>query len=95
MHALRLIFWEPPDKPLTAAVLIGFFCAPLLVCLPGAWRGVTRDYLLLAFLSMMYFMHAVLAVFDPASRVFGVFALAAVGALFASVLWWLRTQRTG
>lgn len=95
VHAVRLTFWQPPQQFLTGAVLLVFFCAPLLVCLPGAWRGVTRDHLLLAFLSLMYFMHAVLAAFDPTTRTFGVLALAAVGALFVSVLWWLRGQSVG
>ncbi len=93
LHTLRLLYWHPAGSLAATVVLVLFFALPIAVCLPGAWQGRFREHMLLAFLCLVYFMHAVLAAFQPQTALFGWLAAAAATALFIAVLWWMRAAR--
>jgi uncharacterized membrane protein len=62
---------------------------PLLVFLPGLWRGGVRSLAWLSFVSMLYFAQAVTAVF-AAPRVVTVLELIASVTLFICTLLFVR-----
>ncbi len=62
---------------------------PLLIFLPGLWRGGVRSFAWLSFVSMLYFAQAVTAVF-AAPRVLTVLELVASVALFVCTLLFVR-----
>ena len=89
---LRQFFIEP--LPTTALTATWFFLQilPLLVCLPSALRGHLKGMFFLCLISILYFVHGVLIVFDPAlfywavAELFFALSLCAITALYVRKL---------
>lgn len=62
---------------------------PLLIFLPGLWRGGIRSFAWLSFVSMLYFAQAVTAIF-AGPRFMNVLELSASVALFVCTLLFVR-----
>ena len=71
--------------PVASINAIWFFLQilPLLLCLPSAMRGSLKGMFFLCLVSILYFVHGVLTIFDPALFYWGAaelfFALALCG----------------
>lgn len=63
---------------------------PLLVFLPGLWRGGVRSYAWLSFVSMLYFAQAVTALFAASVAPSSIASLAASVTLFVCTLLFVR-----
>ena len=79
LTGLRQIFIEPLDDLVLNLAWFGVQVLPLLVPLPGVLRGSIRATFLLCMVSLLYFIHGTMVVFEPELRVLGlveaVFAL--------------------
>lgn len=76
LTGLRQFFVEPLDGTLTNAVWFVLQLLPLLLPLPGLLRLKLRSTFVMCMTSMLYFIHGVLLVFDPAMRLMGAFEIA-------------------
>ena len=63
---------------------------PLLIFLPGLWRGGLRSYAWLSFVSLLYFAQAVTALFVAQQRLLDRLDLVASVALFVCTLLFIR-----
>jgi uncharacterized membrane protein len=63
---------------------------PLLIFLPGLWRGGMRSYAWLSFVSMLYFAQSVTTLFVVQPRALDMLALVASVALFVCTLLFVR-----
>ena len=67
-----------------------FHSLPLLLFLPGLWRGDPRTFAWLAFAVLMYFTLAVEALFSPQASLYHWFTLVLVIALFVGSTLFIR-----
>lgn len=67
-----------------------FLSLPLLILVPGAWRGRFKSFIWLGFVSMLYFAQAVVALFSPRWRGLDIAQLVFSIALFVGVLLFVR-----
>lgn len=74
------------------AVLWGLQAVPLLLFLPGLWRGSFRIYVWLCFALLIYFLLAVERVAQPGRAVADGVELAAIVLLFVSAMMFGRWQ---
>lgn len=65
---------------------------PLLIFLPGLWRGDVRSFAWLAFAILMYFLVTVDALFSTAASRYHWLALALIVALFTGCTVYIRWQ---
>lgn len=63
---------------------------PLLILLPGLWRGGLRSYAWMSFVSLLYFAQAVTALFVAQQRVWDWLDLVASVLLFVCALLFIR-----
>jgi uncharacterized membrane protein len=63
---------------------------PLLILVPGAWRGRLTSFTWLGFVSMLYFAQAVVALFSPHWRSLDILQLALSITLFSGALLFVR-----
>jgi uncharacterized membrane protein len=63
---------------------------PLLIFVPGLWRGGLRSYAWLSFVSLLYFAQAVTALFVAQQRLLDRLDLLASVALFTCTLFFIR-----
>lgn len=63
---------------------------PLLMLVPGAWRGRFQSFIWLGFVSMLYFAQAVVALFSTRWRGLDIAQLVFSIALFAGALLFVR-----
>lgn len=72
---------------------------PLLIFLPGLWRGGLRSYAWLSFVSLLYFAQAITALFGAPAQWLPIVSLLASVALFVCTLlfvrWRARAERGG
>lgn len=66
---------------------------PLLIFMPGLHRGRPRSYAWVSFVVLLYFMHGVLAAFDPARRLLGIIEIFLCVFLFVAVIVFIRKYR--
>ena len=93
LTGLRQIFIQPlPDTWLN---LIWFVIQilPLLLLLPGLMSGSLRSTFLLCLASLLYFIHGVMACFDPAIRILGAVEIVFSLALCATTAFLVRRMR--
>ncbi len=64
--------------------------APLLLFLPGLLRDNLRSYIWLCFVSLLYFMRLVVALFADAGDVLAIVGMVAVVSLFCSAMFYVR-----
>lgn len=67
--------------------------APLLIFLPGLHRNTLRTFGWLCFVSLFYFVHAVLVSFTPGRLVYGLIEIAFCCLLFVSLIIFIRQYR--
>lgn len=67
-------------------------CGPLLVFLPGLWKGYIRAHLWLCFLILFYFIQGVLAAFRPDDLVIGVIQVVLTLDLFIAATFYCRWE---
>lgn len=65
-------------------------CAPLLIFLPGLWRGVVSTYAWLGFVVLVYFAAAVMRLFLPHWQALDTINLMLTIVLFVSALLFIR-----
>jgi len=63
---------------------------PLIVFAPALHRNKQRAFAWLSFVTLMYFVHAVLVAFDPRRTIVGLLEIAACCALFTALIFYLR-----
>lgn len=76
----------PSNSREPSAVIWLIASLPLLLFVRGAWRGAVRSFVWLSFVSLLYFLHAVTAVFVPARTWLDMVNLALVVTLFISAM---------
>lgn len=92
LTGLRQFFVEPLTTPSVNVVWFLVQVAPLMVTIPGVIRGQLKSMFLLCMVSTLYFIHAVLVIFDPklfwfgALELFFALALCGISALFVRKL---------
>ena len=75
LTGLRQFFMEPLDDAGVNAAWFVIQLLPLLLPLPGLLRAGLRPVFFMCMSSTLYFIHAVLVVFDPEMFWFGVFEI--------------------
>ena len=83
------LLWPAGERSPNAVIWL-LLSAPLLLFLPGLWRGTINTHAWLCFVSMLYFAAAVVNVLLPAWRVLDVVELIAAIALFVSATLYIR-----
>lgn len=78
---------------LTSLIIWLIQTTPLLIFIPGLARNHLRAYAWLSFVCLMYFIHAVLTAFNPASRTIGALEVALCTALFTGLILYIRNFR--
>ena len=76
LTGLRQFFVEPLDGTLPNLIWFVLQLLPLLLPLPGLLHVKLRSTFVMCMTSMLYFIHGVLLVFDPAMRLMGAFEIA-------------------
>jgi uncharacterized membrane protein len=66
---------------------------PVLIFLPGLHRQRVRSYAWMTFVILLYFMHAVLAAFDPGRRIFGFVEIGLCAVMFLFLILYIRQYR--
>lgn len=67
-------------------------CGPLLLFLPGLWKGLIRAHLWLCFLILFYFIQGVLAAFRPDELIVGVLEIVFTLDLFVAATMYCRWE---
>ncbi len=83
LTGLRQFFVHPLDDSSTNMIWFIFQVLPLLAVLPGLLRLKPRAFFFTAFASMLYFVHGVWIVVDPADRMMGIFEMGFAVALLS------------
>ncbi len=71
-------------------VFLAIISLPLLILVPGLWRGSWKTYAWLGFVSMLYFAQAVIVLFSPQLRALDILQLVFSTALFTGALLFIR-----
>lgn len=66
---------------------------PLLIFIPGAWRGHPRSVALLCFVCLLYFCVITVRLFAPDRTAFDVVAMVAVVTLFVTAMMFTRWRK--
>lgn len=66
---------------------------PLLIFIPGAWRGDPRSLALLCFVCLLYFCVVTVRLFAPDRTAFDVIAMLAVVTLFVAAMLFTRWRK--
>ena len=66
---------------------------PLLIFIPGAWRGHPRSLALLCFVCLLYFCVLTVRLFAPDRTAFDVVAMVAVVTLFVAAMMFTRWRK--
>ena len=82
-------------EDLRAATMVIFLIqtVPLLIFLPGLRRRHLRTHAWLSFVVLLYFIHAVLIAFNPASRWLGIVEVLLSVGLFTTLVLYIRGYR--
>lgn len=83
------LLWPSGERSPSAVIWL-LLSAPLLLFLPGLWRGTVNTHAWVCFVSLLYFAAAVVNVLLPAWRVLDVVELVAAIALFVSSTLYIR-----
>jgi uncharacterized membrane protein len=93
LTGLRQFFIEPLENGAINALWFVVQILPLLLTLPGLIRARLRSTFILCLISLLYFIHGVLAAFDPTLRVFGALEICLALSLCALTALMVRSMR--
>ena len=93
LTGLRQLFMQPLADDTVNFVWFVIQILPLLATLPGVLRGGIRSTFMLCMVSLLYFVHGVLIVFDQATQLLGVFEIVFALGLCAVAAWLVRQLR--
>jgi uncharacterized membrane protein len=87
--AAATLLWPAGERQPSAVIWL-LLSVPLLLFLPGLWRGSVNTHAWLCFVSLLYFAAAVINLFLPAWRALDVIELAATTTLFVAATLYIR-----
>ncbi len=93
LTGLRQIFIQPLADDTVNLVWFALQILPLLLTLPGLLRLQIRSTLMLSVVSLLYFIHGVLSVFDPPTQLLGGFEIVFALGLCGVAAWMVRLLR--
>ncbi len=93
LTGLRQFFMQPLADDSVNAVWFLIQVMPLLLTLPGLLRLSIKSTFLLSMVSLLYFIHGVLVVFDEATQLIGAFEIVFSLSLCGVASWMVRLLR--
>ncbi len=93
LTGLRQIFLQPLADGTVNLVWFALQILPLLLTLPGLLRLEIRSAFMLCMVSLLYFIHGVLIIFDPPTQLLGAFEICFALGLCGVTAWMVRQLR--
>ena len=93
LTALRQLFLDPLDNPVSNWIWLALQVAPLLALLPGVLKANQNTYFFTICVAMLYFVHGVMVAWTPELRWFGFAEIGFALALTAVATYVLRRLR--